>query len=210
MNINVFPSGPTATNAYVIACPTTKEAAIVDPGIDSAESIKNYIEQSNLEPIMILLTHSHWDHIGNVEKLKQYYNIPVYIHPNDLGNLQNPGSDGLPLWEKIEAADANEFLNDGLVIIIGKLQLEVIYTPGHTPGGVCLYDKQNGVLFSGDTLFKGSIGNLSFPTADSNKMWTSLERLSRLPPKTVVYSGHGETTTIGDESWLPEAKKIFG
>ncbi len=209
MIIQSFPSGPFETNAYVVACPTTRMAAIIDPAPESSGPISSYLKQQKLTPTQILLTHSHWDHIADVAPLKALYQIPVFIHSLDAPNLEQPGADGLPCWLSIEGITPDGFLNDGAFVQVGQLQFHIIHTPGHTPGGICLYAKEQGVLFSGDTLFKGSIGNLSFPTSQPELMWTSLDKLSHLPPNTAVYPGHGPSTTIKKESWLPNAKQIF-
>jgi len=110
---------------------------------------------------------------------------------------------------QIEGVEPEFDLQEGEIIEVGKLQLIVIASPGHTPGGVCFYLDKEKILFSGDTLFKGSIGNLSFPTADPQAMWHSLKKLEKLPSETVVYPGHGPSTTIGDEDWLPKAQELF-
>ncbi len=210
MRIETFPSGPFETNAYVVDCQETRQAAIVDPAPGSAEQIVSYLSEQNLTPVMILITHSHWDHIGDTAKLKAQFQIPVYIHQLDEKNLQEPGSDGLPSWIEIDGVKADKNLAEGDVVTLGNLQFEVIHTPGHTPGGICFYCKEHGIMFSGDTLFKGSIGNLSLPTSNSSQMWDSLAKLAKLPPETKVYSGHGQPTTIGEEPWIPRAKEIFG
>lgn len=208
--IKAFPSGPFETNAYLIWCDQTNKCAIVDPAPNSASQFSQFIQQFNLDPAMILLTHTHWDHTADVAPLKAEFNIPVYVHELDKGNLIEPGSDQLPLFLPIKGVEPDHFLKDGEKIPLGKEFLEVIHTPGHTPGGVCFYDKEAELLLSGDTLFKGTIGNLSFPTAREDLMWGSLERLSKLPSNTVVYPGHGPKTTIGQESWLSRAKDLFG
>lgn len=207
MLIEQIPSGPFETNAYIIACEETRECAIIDPAPDSAAEITAFIETNKLKPTQILLTHSHWDHIGDVAPLKKQYVIPVYIHPKDAGNLEKPGTDGLPMFGALEEVKADGELNEGQNVKVGNLSFNVIETPGHTPGGICFFGE--GILISGDTLFHGSIGNLSFPTAEPEKMWPSLQRLMRLPPETKVYPGHGPATTIDAESWLPDAKRIF-
>ena len=209
MLIQPFPSGPFETNAYVVACPKTHEAAIIDPAPDSAEKIEKYISAHGLIPKMILLTHSHWDHIADVSILKQRLHIPVGIHSLDLPNLQEPGSDGLPFWIPISGVETDQLLAEGDVIQLGSLKFRVIHTPGHTPGGICLYCQEEGVLISGDTLFRGSMGKVSFPTSNAERMWESLKKLAKLPPETKVYPGHGPSTTIGKESWLVNAKQIF-
>jgi hydroxyacylglutathione hydrolase len=209
MIIKSFPAGPFATNVYVLGCEQTKEAAIIDPSFDSLSKIIPLIESLGLKPTKILITHSHLDHIGDAAAVKNHYKIPLYIHPLDLGNLTNPGSDGLPLFFPVEKTEASGYLEEGDTVLIGNMQGTVIHTPGHTPGGICFYFPKEEVLISGDTLFKGSIGNLSFPTAEPGKMWTSLEKLTHLPKTTRVFPGHGDDTTIGNETWLNDAKKIF-
>lgn len=210
MFIQDFPSGPFATNAYVVACSETRKAAIIDPAPESLLEICAYITKNQLIPDKILLTHSHWDHIADTATLKAKYPVPVCIHALDAPNLEQPGTDGLPCWISFEGVTPDVLLNEGDVVRVGNLSFEVIFTPGHTPGGVCFYDKKDGILMSGDTLFQGTIGNLSFPTARPNLMWDSLKKLSKLPPETRVYPGHGPSTTIGSESWLADAERIFG
>lgn len=210
MFIQILPSGPFLTNAYVLACEKTKEALIIDPGVESAQSILNLLKKNQLTPRAIVLTHSHWDHIADVSTLKEALAIPVMINREDAANLISPGSDGLPMWVSFEGAIPDRFLEEGDSVEAGSLSFSVIHTPGHTPGGICLYSAQEHLLISGDTLFKQSIGNLSLPTAEPERMWDSLKKLERLPPETRVYPGHGTSTTIGEESWLPRAKKVFG
>lgn len=210
MIIQAFPSGPFDTNAYVVACPKTRKAAIIDPAPESFEPIASFLAQEELIVDKLLLTHSHWDHIADTAKFKAAYAMPVYIHELDSENLERPGSDGLPCWIAIEGVKADVFLNEGDSLTVGEIVLQVLCTPGHTPGGVCFYAPQQGILFSGDTLFSGSIGNLSFATARPELMWESLAKLAKLPPETQVFPGHGPATKIGREAWLPDAKRIFG
>lgn len=210
MIIQAFPSGPFATNAYVVACPETRNAAIIDPAPESFEPIAAFVAQQGFHVDKLLLTHSHWDHTADTAKFKAAYGMPIYIHKLDSGNLEQPGSDGLPCWIAIEGVKADAFFDEGDTLNIGEISLQVICTPGHTPGGVCFYSPQQGVLISGDTLFAGSIGNLSFATARPQLMWDSLAKLAKLPPETRVFPGHGPATTIGKETWLPDAKRIFG
>jgi glyoxylase-like metal-dependent hydrolase (beta-lactamase superfamily II) len=210
MLLHTFPSGPFGTNAYIIACPRTREAAIIDPAPESFHTLTSFIEKHQLKPKALLLTHSHWDHIADAAAIRDKYDLPVYIHPLDTKNLEKPGSDGLPCWIHIDPVTPTNLIEEGDAISIGDLKFQVIHTPGHTPGGVCFYCPEEKTLISGDTLFKGSIGNLSFATARPSLMWPSLAKLALLPPDTKVYPGHGESTTIGNERWLDRAEKIFG
>lgn len=210
MTYSVFPSGPFETNAYVLSCPVTKKAAFIDPAPGSYASLVKYSDANQLIPDSIWLTHSHWDHIVDTAALKRHYSLPVKIHEEDAGNLENPGSDKLPCWVEIEGVRANSFFQPNEWITLGTLKIQVIHTPGHTPGGVCFYIPEHKLLFSGDTLFQGTIGNLSFPTARPALMWKSLAILATLPSDTLVLPGHGPSTTIGQEKWLANAEELFG
>ncbi len=209
MRIYSLPSGPFETNCYIAECGDGK-VILIDPAPDSFDKIKKTLEKQQLKPIALLLTHSHWDHIADAAKVKKAYSIPIYIHPRDSENLIQPGSDGLPCWISIQGVNPDRLFTPGEILSFNGLECRVIETPGHTPGGVCFYFPTEKVLFSGDTLFQGTIGNLSFSTARPAEMWPSLKRLSELPQDTVVYPGHGPSTTIGAESWLANAEKMFG
>lgn len=206
MFITSIPSGPFETNCYIY--PLEKgECFIIDAPPESYNKVVQQLKEKNLKPTHLLLTHSHWDHIGDVAAFKKNFpDIIIAIDPDDIANLQKPGSDLLPCWIDIEGITPDLLLKEG--DRVGPLK--VIKTPGHTPGGICLYDESNKILFSGDTLFKGSIGNISFPTARPEMMWKSLEKLATLPAEVQVFPGHGDSTTIRQESWLPRAKEIFG
>lgn len=206
----IFPSGPFDTNAYVLYCPATKTAAVIDPAPGSAENISSFIEKEGLKPEKLLFTHTHFDHIADAAALlKKYPAIEIWVHPLDAPNLIKPGSDKLPQFMHVEPVEPQFFFEDGSRIGLGNLQIKVIHTPGHTPGGVCFYLPEQKLLISGDTLFKGTIGNLSFPTAQPDLMWPSLKKLAQLDADTHVYPGHGPSTTIGSEHWLNDAEKIF-
>lgn len=204
-----FPFGPLETNAILLGCSKTKKAAVIDPSYGSMGAILEKAKEHDLKIEKILLTHSHWDHFADAYALKSQTRAPIYIHPLDAKNLESPGSDGIPLFIPIQPIKPDHFLNEGDVIEVGTLKLEVIHSPGHSPGGVCFYLEQEQFLISGDTLFQGSIGNLSLPTANKEQMWSSLEKLSKLPKETKVVPGHGNETSIGKENWLERAKETF-
>lgn len=204
-----LPCGPFATNAIVLGCSDTRKGVIIDPAPESHARLLEVIQAKGLTIDAIWLTHSHWDHIGDLAAIKEELGVPIYVHPADAENVRTPGSDGLPLMFPISGVEPEHELKEGQKLSLGKLQAEVIHTPGHTPGGVCFYFESDKVLISGDTLFQGSIGNLSFPTADPEAMWQSLKKLATLPPETRVYPGHGGATTIGAENWLDRAEEIF-
>jgi len=209
MILETIASGPADTNSYLLACSETKRAVVIDVPFESVELLLKRAEKLSLSIGMILLTHSHWDHTAEVALLKEKLNIPVYVHQDDAGNLETPGSDGLPLFFPIQGVKPDGSLFDGQELNVGSLYIQVIHTPGHTPGGVCFYLPKEKILISGDTLFRGTIGNLSFPTARPSLMWSSLKKLAALPPETGVYPGHGAPTTIGKEKWIAHAQDRF-
>lgn len=210
MIFETFASGPVETNTYLVGCPVTKKCFIVDAPPECAERWVSFLKKEGLVLETIFLTHSHLDHIADVKALKAATGAKIFIHPLDAENLKKPGSDGLPLFIPCEGLSPDGFLQEGDVFEIGSIQMRVIFTPGHTPGGVSLYLEDKKILFSGDTLFKGTIGRIDFPSARPALMWTSLKSLSQLPPDTNVFSGHGPATQIGKETWLKEAKERFG
>ncbi len=207
MIIKTFTSGPVDTNCYLVGCPLTNQAAIIDAPQGVTSKI---LSENQFEIKLIFITHSHWDHIADAAKLKETFHVPLYVHPDDAENLKQPGSDKLPLFFPIESVEVDGFLKEGEIFHVGSLEFHVIETPGHSPGGICLYLPKEKILFSGDTLFQGTIGRVNFPTSSPKKMWESLKRLAKLPKETKVYPGHGPATTIGAEEWMERADKIFG
>lgn len=210
ITVRAFCHGPAATNSYLLVDEKTRRGAIIDAPAGSAELMVAAAQEAQATVEKILLTHSHWDHIADVAKLATTLSVPVCCHLEDADNVRRPGADGLSLFIPVVPHSPEVILADGDEVSVGEATLRVIHTPGHSPGGVCFYDEEDGLLFSGDTLFSRSIGNLSLPSAEPDRMWPSLSRLAQLPPEVVVYPGHGEETRIGKEDWLPDAKRIFG
>jgi hydroxyacylglutathione hydrolase len=199
MLIEIFSSGPLSTNAYLIACQKTMQAAVIDPAPGSFAKINSYLLEKDFNLTKILLTHSHWDHIADVKAFKERYHLPIYLHGQDEPNLSVPGSDGLVAWLKIAPSSLDHRLEDGMNVTVGSLSFKVIHTPGHSPGSVCFFEPSEGVLFSGDTLFEGTFGRLDLPSSQPNLMKSSLAKLAQLPPSTRVFPGHGNETTIERE-----------
>lgn len=205
IEVYVLPSGPISTNAYVVACPRTREAAIIDPSPMSFVKIQDCLKEQNLDPRYLLLTHSHWDHIADAAQCKKMYpKIIVAVHPLDAPNLKEPGIDDLPFSVPIDPVEPNLLLGEGTQISLGDLLFYTIHVPGHSPGSVCFYEPKQNVLFSGDTLFKGGRGSTSLPTGQPALMRSSLVRLSQLPAETRIYSGHGPDTIMKEERYLWE------
>ena len=206
MDVLTLPVGPLQTNCYLASCPKTKEAIIIDPG-DSGDFISQKILDLKLQPKVIVATHGHVDHIVAVIELKLAFNIPFLVHKKDLFLLKrnketieyflgfNPYPE-LFQWKNAETI-VDQYIKEGDIMPFSKQKLKVIETPGHTPGGVCLYTK--GILFSGDTLFKNGVGRSDLSYSSKEDLEASLQKLSKLPPKTIVYPGHGPETTISAE-----------
>jgi len=207
MDIVTLPSGPFKTNTYLVINDTL--AVIIDPAPGSKKSLDKEIEARKVRPIAIIITHSHWDHIADVAALQEAYFPDIIVEDEDAYNLIQPGSDRIPCWMNIQGVIPTRLVHDGDKILLGQISFRVIHTPGHTPGGMCLYVETEGVLFSGDTLFRRTMGNISFPTSERERMLSSLKKLALLPQDTCVYPGHGETTTIGQEEWLANPEKEF-
>ncbi|NLV73662.1 MAG: MBL fold metallo-hydrolase [Chloroflexi bacterium] len=192
--------GPIQANAYICWCAETREAVLIDPG-DEPEALLETLRTRRLELVWIILTHFHYDHIGAAEAIKKETKAPILIHRNDGPSLATPPDYFQALFGiKLPRIWADNRLMDGDIIPFGECELQVIATPGHSPGGICLYDAVQGVVFTGDTLFQRGIGRTDFPGSDHAQLIRSIsERLFSLPADTVVYPGHGGSTSIGDE-----------
>lgn len=174
-----------------------KDAFIVDPG-DSSKNIINVIEKNNLSIKFILLTHGHFDHVGAVATLKEKYNVPIYLSEKDKNFLEKPEEVRASAFGiQIEPAKVDYFVKDKDEIKFSQDIIKVIETPGHTIGSVCYLFKN--LLFSGDTLFNGSIGRTDFPESDHNLMMESLKKLKNLDDDIFVLSGHGPESQMNYE-----------
>jgi glyoxylase-like metal-dependent hydrolase (beta-lactamase superfamily II) len=190
--------GPLFSNCYVVGDIESNQGVIIDPG-DEADVILNTIKDLGIEIKYILATHGHFDHVGAVNQLKKILKVDFLAHKDDLFFIED-GENAARRWGiKInQPPNPDRFIVDGEKIEFGKYELKVIHTPGHSPGGVCfLYNK---FLFSGDTLFQGSIGRTDFRKGSIEDLKKSIKtRLYPLHDNTIVYTGHGPVTTIGEE-----------
>ncbi len=192
--------GPFAVNCYLFWDETSTEAVIIDPGAE-AETISYWIEELEISPKAILLTHGHGDHIAAVEELKQKFQLPLYIGAGEEGLLADPSANISAYFDHpIVAPRADHTVKDEDLIEIGGLKLRVLFTPGHTAAGVCYLDEEQGWLFAGDTLFAGSIGRTDLPGGNHHGLIASIrDKILGLPDSVVVYPGHGPETTVGTE-----------
>lgn len=191
MLVETFIVGMLYTNCYVVSSPQTKDAIIIDPGLDlpvEAQSIMDYISRAGLKIKFIVNTHGHSDHVEGDLYIQKKYPVPICIHTLDAHFITESTDSNLL---------SNIMLEDGHEINCGGEILRVLHTPGHTPGSICLVGEN--LVFSGDTLFAGSIGRTDFPEGSNNDMRLSLQKLVELPDNLIVYPGHGEVTMIGEE-----------
>lgn len=190
--------GQLGTNCYIIGSEKTKDGAVIDPGGDGAK-ILNKINQLGLQIKYIILTHAHVDHIGAVSEIKQATKAKILIHTDDAPLLVDPKKNLSAFVGGTVTVDAaDQLLNEGDLIQVGDIELKVIHTPGHTKGGICLL--AGNVLFSGDTLFAGSIGRTDFPGGNYQTLIDSIKnKLLNLPDDVMVYPGHMQPTNMGVE-----------
>lgn len=187
MKLYSFPLGPLETNCYVVADEATGRCAIVDPGDDGA-AVAQWLEQQQLTPAYLFLTHGHYDHVGGIADLRaEYPDLPVYVHTADTA-LPPQLSRGLS-W--------THTYDEGDTISMDSIAFHVLSTPGHTPGSVCLV--AGNLLLSGDTLFAGSCGRTDFPGGSWQQMLASLKKLAQLEGDYTVLPGHGGATTLQTE-----------
>ncbi len=183
-------------NCYFAIEDNTNDSIIIDPGADADRLIAK-IEKEKLNLKYIVLTHGHFDHIGACKEIKENYNTPIVICEGEEILIENSKNNLSNMINKNIELKADITLKDNEIFKFGEdLSFKVIKTPGHTPGGMCLYFEKENILFSGDTLFYGSIGRTDFPYGNSSDLIKSINRLKELPDETVVYCGHGNKTTI--------------
>ena len=189
--------GPFASNCYIVGSEANKEGAIIDPGADAEEILKN-VKKLGLNIKFIVLTHGHIDHTGALKEVKEATGAEVAIHTEEAESLQERSLATMFGLSYSPPSPPDRLLKGGDSIDIGGLHFLVLHTPGHSPGGICLLGE--GVVFSGDTLFNYGIGRYDFPGSSGSQLMNSIHtKLMVLPDNTIVYPGHGPDTTIGTE-----------
>jgi hydroxyacylglutathione hydrolase len=194
MYLEAFADNPYATNCWLLALDGSDEAVVVDPGF-SPHRVHRLLDAAGKRPLAALATHGHFDHIGAAGEFCGT-DIPFYIHKDDELAVTDPVAWGGSAVPVVPVHDLRTFV-DGEVLHLAGFALEVVHTPGHTPGSACF--KADEFLLSGDLVFKGAIGRFDFPNSSEDAMIASLRRFLTLPDELAVYTGHGPDTTVGHE-----------
>ncbi len=201
MKIKSFTFNPFQENTYIVY-DETKECLIIDPGCytDSEQAIlKEFIISEELKPVKLINTHCHIDHILGNKFTKKQWDIELHIHKEDLPLLEHASniSETYGLKEYQESPYPKFFLDEGDKINFGKSNFEILFTPGHAPGHICLYNKDNNMLIAGDVIFQGSIGRTDLPGGDHTTLIKSIkDKIFTLPKKTKIFCGHGPSTNL--------------
>ncbi|MDA3843501.1 MAG: MBL fold metallo-hydrolase [Candidatus Kapabacteria bacterium] len=201
MKIIPVESGPVATYGYLLIDSKSQKAIMIDVPMDCTDAVISVLEQNSAELETILLTHTHWDHMVDCAALQKDTGAEVYVHPDDNYRLSDPLSHSIvKLPFPIEPVVPQKYLEHGDAIACGSIIMEVRHTPGHSEGGCCFIEATNNVVFSGDTLFAGSIGRTDLPGGDLDLLLNSInDQLMTLPDTMKVFCGHGPVTTIAEE-----------
>ena len=204
MKTTVIPLNPWQVNTIILS-DETNECVIIDPGCFNSEEqqqLSGFISKNNLKPVRLLHTHLHLDHVFGTRYITEKYGIRPEAHPGDeffIGITKDYASQFGVTLEQNPPAPGN-YLNEGDTVSFGNTTLKVIHVPGHSPGGIAFYNENDGVLIAGDVLFRESIGRTDLPGGDYDTLIANIKnKLLSLPPETVVYPGHGPSTTIGFE-----------
>jgi glyoxylase-like metal-dependent hydrolase (beta-lactamase superfamily II) len=197
MIIDSIATGSLIENTWILGDDVNRHAVIFDPG-DNVSSIVGKIDELKLTPVFILNTHAHPDHIGAAAELQKRYDLPFALHEKELDIFNSAKNIAQYLGiQNFQLPEVTTLLSDGQVLEVNSMHLQVLHTPGHTPGSVCYITDKH--LFVGDTLFRGTVGRTDLPGGSLKQLNESLLRLSRLSPDTKVYPGHGEATSITEE-----------
>ena len=203
IKVDFFTFNPLAENTYLLTN-EKQQALIIDPGCyftEEENTLKNFIAEKNITPVQLINTHCHLDHVFGNEWVRKNYGLELYIHEGEKAVLEfAPATGNMYGLNFTNYKGALHFLNEGDKISFGDNELEILFTPGHSPASICFYCKTQNFLIGGDVLFNESIGRFDLPGGNEQQLYKSIrEKLYVLPDETIVYPGHGEPTTIGHE-----------
>ena len=203
LNVRVYNLGPVQTNCYIVSN-KKKDCLIFDPG-EEASRIINELRKNGLNPLAILLTHTHFDHIGAVDAIRAVYNIPLYVHEKEVRWLGDPQKNGSGKYAElpnyvVNEPDEQHIIRQENEMTIGDFSFDVVHTPGHSPGSISFIFKEDCFAIVGDTLFEQSVGRTDLIGGSVNVLLKSIhEKLLSLPEDTIIYPGHGRHTTPAAE-----------
>jgi len=205
IKINHYVVGQVQTNCYIVINNETKGCFIIDPGA-SGMQLAEKLKQDNLNPVAVLLTHGHFDHVGAAEELAKEFDIKIYAHEAERDTLADPKKNVSWMIGANESYHADAFLKDNEIINLADFEIKVLHTPGHTEGGCCYYVPEEHIVFSGDTLFADSVGRTDFPGGSMSQIVRSIQEklltlseAGNLETDIMVYPGHNDPTTIETE-----------
>ena len=188
--------GDLATNCYLFFAGDSRHCLVIDPG-DEAERILALIAAERLLPQAVILTHAHPDHMGAAAAVTRHFCVPLWVHEADGKLMRSPEGRGLAAMFGVKPPAADRLLADGDRLAAGSQELEVVHSPGHSPGSILLHGA--GLLFTGDTLFRGDVGRTDLPGGSEDELRRSLERIREFPPATVILPGHGPASILEQE-----------
>ncbi len=203
LNVQRFTFNPVQENTYVVYN-DEKDCCIIDPGCYFAaeeKALTDFVEENGLKPVYLLNTHCHLDHIFGNRFIHKRYGLILHLHPLEEAVLEF-GPASANMWQMpFDNYDGElKFINEGDTIQLGNETLEILFTPGHSPGSICFYSKPHKFIISGDVLFNGSVGRTDLPGGSFDTLQQSIKtKMYMLPEDVIVYPGHGDSTTIGDE-----------
>lgn len=205
MKIHMNTAGIAQTNGYLVADEISQQAVIIDAPDHTIAPLIDIARQNSWEIVALWLTHGHFDHIADHKAVTDAFpNATVLIHPLDEPKLKDPRSQRFMLPFTIPGRSADAYLSDGQRLILGSHEFEVIHTPGHAPGHVMFYCRDQNVLLGGDLIICGSVGRTDLPDSNHADLLASIRRVMQLPPQTRLLAGHGEPTTLGEQLQLNE------
>lgn len=188
--------GELATNCYLFYDEDSRQCLVIDPGAE-AEAILALIAEQRLLPRAVVLTHAHPDHLGAAAAVTNRFRVPLWVHEADGEMMRSPAGRGLAAMFGVEPPAAGRLLTDGDLLAVGCLELKVVHSPGHSPGSILLHGA--GLLFTGDTLFRGDVGRTDLPGGSEDELRCSLDRIRQFPPATIILPGHGPASVLEQE-----------